>query len=149
MIIDSINNAYLYYGLGDRIAAALRYLQETDLANVELGRRDIIGDDCYALAQEYDTKSAEGVSWEAHGKYIDVQFIVSGQERMGYANMEALDVSPVYDEDKDVVRASGEGDLFLARAGTFVIFMPQDAHIPGIAVSEPERVRKVVVKVRV
>ena len=61
MIIDQLQNAEQYYGLGTGIEAALRYLQETDFKNVVPERYDIDGDRVYAMVQEYDSKpKAEG-----------------------------------------------------------------------------------------
>ena len=49
-----------------------------------------------------------------------------------------------YDLAKDV-----KLELVYVPAGSFAILMPQDAHMPGIAVTQPAPVRKVVVKVKV
>jgi YhcH/YjgK/YiaL family protein len=148
LVIDNIRNAGQYYSLGRGIEAALRYLESTDLVTAEIGRHDIHGDDCYALVQEYETKSP-GV-WEAHRKYTDVQFIVSGEELMGYANLDTMKgtkITAEYEESKDVFKFEGEGDFLHCYAGTFAIFTPHDAHMPTIAIAEPKQVRKVVVKV--
>ena len=150
MIIDSIKNASLYYALGDRIAAALKYIEGADLPSLPKGRHEIQGDEVYALVQDYLTKPKDAALWEAHRKYIDIQFVVSGTERMGYTSLEtmtAVHPAPEYNEVKDVVKFDGEGSFFIAEPGTFAIFAPQDAHMPGINVSGSEPVRKVVVKV--
>ena len=152
MVIDNLKNAPHYRCLGPGIAAALRFIAGADAAQLELGRHDIRGDEVYALVQEYETKLQDTAVWEAHRKYIDVQYIASGVERMGYANldtMKGMEITSEYDPAKDVVKFRGQGDFFLAEAGTFAIFWPQDAHMPSIAVSQPAKVRKVVVKVRV
>jgi YhcH/YjgK/YiaL family protein len=148
LVIDNIKNASLYYGMGKEIESALRYIESTDLAHAEIGRYDIHGDACYALVQEYETKSPG--DWEAHRKYTDVQFIVSGEELMGYADldtMNGMEITHEYDEAKDVVKFKGEGDFLHCGPGTFAIFTPKDAHMPQIAVGDPQIVRKVVVKV--
>ena len=150
MIIDSIRNASLYYALGNRIAAALKYIESTDLPSLPKGKHEIQGDEVYALVQDYLTKPRDAALWEAHRKYIDIQFVVSGAERIGYTSLEAmnaLDPAPEYDEIKDVVKFDGEGSFFIAEPGTFAMFAPQDAHMPGINISGSEPVRKVVVKV--
>ncbi|MDO8682479.1 MAG: YhcH/YjgK/YiaL family protein, partial [Armatimonadota bacterium] len=145
-------NASLYYGLGSKIEAALKYLQNTDFSALEPGRYDIQGTEIYALVQDYETKPMGTSVWEAHRKYIDVQYIANGAERMGCANIEDMKgfkITSEYNEAKDVMKFEGEGDFFLAKAGTFAIFMPHDEHMPCMAVSDPQPVRKVVVKVRV
>ena len=146
MIIDQLQNAEQYYGLGTGIEAALRYLQQTDFKNVAPERYDIDGDRVYAMVQEYDAKpKAEGF-WEAHRKYLDVQYVAAGVEHMGYAAAATLQGGP-YEEDKDFIKLEGDGEFFLLREGYFCILAPQDAHMPGMAVGQSAPVKKVVVKV--
>jgi YhcH/YjgK/YiaL family protein len=148
MIIDQLKNAHLYYNLSGGIAAALRYLQNTDPTKVEPGRYALDGDNLYAMVQQYETKPRDQGFWEAHRKYIDVQYVAQGTEHMGFSHLSQLRPQP-YDEEKDFLKLEGEGEFFLMRAGTFVILGPDDAHMPGMAVDQPRPVRKVVVKVRI
>jgi biofilm protein TabA len=148
MIIDRLENAGTYAAVDTGIAAALNFLQTTDLEKAAEGRHDIDGDAVYALVMDYSTKpESEGV-WEAHRRYIDVQYVVSGVERMGFNNLDALAAGP-YNEDDDYLLLKGSGDFVLMPAGTFMILWPQDAHIPSIAVDQPAPVRKIVIKVQV
>jgi YhcH/YjgK/YiaL family protein len=150
MIIDRLEKASLYQGVHKRLAVALDYLQKTDLEKVEPGTREIDGRKVYVMVQQYETKPMEKGRWEAHRKYIDVQYVHRGAERFGYANV--LDLKPGnYDEAKDFLSLEGEGrgDFFLVRQGTFVILFPQDGHMPGMAVSTPQPVKKFVVKVAI
>jgi biofilm protein TabA len=148
MIIDRLEKASLYRGIHKRLAAAFDYLQKTDLDKVEPGTHEIEGRKVYVMVQQYETKPMEKGRWEAHRKYIDVQYVQKGAERFGYANL--LELKPGnYDEAKDFLSLEGKerGDFFLVRQGTFVILFPQDGHMPGMAVSVPQPVRKFVVKV--
>jgi YhcH/YjgK/YiaL family protein len=147
MVVDRLSNAPMYHGLGKRMEAALEYLRKTDFSRIAPGRYEIDGANVYALVQEYLTKPKEQGRLEAHRRYVDVQYVVEGVERMGYASLEGLKVSQAYDEAKDCLFLEGDADFFLAPAGTFAIYGPQDAHMPGIAIERPERVKKVVVKV--
>ena len=148
MIIDQLQNAEQYYGLGTGIEAALRYLQQTDFKDVAPERYDIDGDRVYAMVQEYDAKpKAEGF-WEAHRKYLDVQYVAAGVEHMGYAAAATLQAGP-YEEDKDFIKLEGDGEFFLLREGYFCILAPQDAHMPGMAVEQSTPVKKGVVKVEI
>lgn len=150
MISDLLSNANLYYGLGERIATALRYLQQHDGTRLPLGKAPIDGEQVYALVQDNITKPlAEGV-WEAHRKYIDVQFVAAGVEQMGWANLNSLTVKKPYDADGDYALFEGSGSLLTVPAGSFAVFFPNDGHIPGVAVNDqPSAVRKIVVKVAV
>ena len=52
--------------------------------------------------------------------------------------------------ERDLVVAHGEsGRAVEMRAGNFAILFPHDARMPGLIHGRPERVRKVVVKVRI
>ena len=148
MIVDQLQNTSMYYHISDRIKTALRYLQETDLVATAPGRYDIAGDDVFVMIQEYDSKPEEEVAWEAHRLYLDVQYVVSGKENMGFANTGRLQAGE-YDGENDFLPLEGEGDFIEMRAGTFMILAPQDAHRPGVAVTGPQPVKKAVVKVRI
>ena len=150
MILDTLDNAARYFSLGDRIATALKYLQDNDCTQLPLGKTPIQGDLIYALVQDNTTKLREHGVWETHRKYIDVQFVAAGVEEMGYANIQTLTVKTPYDEQKEYALFVGTGSYVTVPAGSFTIFFPQDGHIPGSAVNEqPAAVRKVVVKVAV
>jgi len=148
MIIDQISNAATYSGLGGQIQKALGFLAATDFLAMAPGRYDIDGDEMFALVQDYVTRPRGDVLWEAHRSYIDVQFIVSGEEMLGYGELSAMQASVPYDATKDCLRAVGEGSFVRALPGTFLIFYPQDVHMPGVMASRAQAVRKVVVKVR-
>jgi YhcH/YjgK/YiaL family protein len=148
MILDSLANASTYRPLGPRFAAAFDYLKKTDVANLAAGKYPIDGDNIFALVQENQLKPGEGV-FEAHRKYVDVQVILSGSERFGYANLAGVKVTKDYDDKDDYLLGDGKGTFFVVPEGNFVIFYPHDAHMPGGAPgNDPVKVKKVVVKVR-
>lgn len=149
MILDELAHAALYAPVGKGIAGALEFLANADLAGMDEGMHHIEGDQIYAMVLDYNTKPRNQCVWEAHRRYLDVQYIVSGVERMGCADLDRMTPVGDYDEAKDVLFLEGEGSFFILRAGAFAIFAPHDVHMPGIAVAEPEPVRKVVVKVLV
>ena len=103
MIIDQLRNLQSGFypnllsdqgpdaGLAQRLQAGFHYLQTADLTNTAPGRVEIDGDQVFALVQEYNTKPKEQGFWESHRKYIDIQYVVSGSEHMGYANLSQLD----------------------------------------------------------
>lgn len=147
MIIDTLKNAELYYCLNQKMKIAFKYLQETDLSRLQEGKHKIDGDDVFALVLLYDSKPLQEGKWEAHRKYIDIQYIFDGTEKMGYANMERMKVIQEYDQDKDILFADGEGSFITIEPGMYAIFTPHDAHMPGIINNKPQQIKKVVVKV--
>lgn len=149
MVIDNLMNACFYKGLGERLSAALKYLKETDFSSMEPGKYEIDQSNVFALVQRYESKQPETGKWEGHRKYIDIQYVAEGSERMGYANITRMKAIRQYDVEKDFILFKGEGDYFSAVAGSFAIFTPQDAHMTGIMTDKPQMVKKVVIKVRV
>jgi biofilm protein TabA len=149
MIIDSLSNTGAGVWLPSRLKQALEYLRTTDMTSVALGRHDLEGDRLFALVQEYTTKTAADCRWEAHRRYVDVQYVVRGVERMGYANIAlAREVEP-YDPARDVAFFEPGQDYVTVRAGMFTIFTPEDVHAPCGLADAPRTVRKVVIKAEI
>ncbi|MFA5687986.1 MAG: YhcH/YjgK/YiaL family protein [Kiritimatiellales bacterium] len=148
MIIDRIENVPLYAGLGAKVQQALEYLAKTDFKALESGRYEIAGDEVFALVQRYETKPHDQGLWEAHRRYIDVQYLVSGSEIMGYAPLDTLAVKEPYKPENDCELLTGTGDFLTVSPRMFAVFFPQDAHMPGLMNKIPEPVIKVVVKVQ-
>jgi YhcH/YjgK/YiaL family protein len=149
MIVDKLEKSALYNGIGDRFAAAFNFLSKTNLQTIETGRYEINGSDVFALVSEYETKKIEDAKWEAHQKYADVQFIVSGEEQMGYAPLKNMTEKDTYNPEKDIVFLNGKGDYITATAGTFIVFFPHDAHQPCVSIGQGSKIKKVVVKVKI
>jgi biofilm protein TabA len=153
MIVDRLENAVAYQALGHRIAAALDYLRGTDFSTLPEGRHYLDDDRLFAIVQRYQPKPLSKAVWEAHRKYVDVQYVFHGAERIGYAA--AREDTPLvepYNGEKDLVLYDVLGDFFELQAGSFAIFGPQDIHAPGLVAkgSSPDAwVHKVVVKCRV
>ena len=146
MIIDHITNARLYADLSPRIKRAFDYIQLTDLAALAVGRYELDGKNLYVMVQEYNTKLKEQGRWEAHRRYIDLQYIVQGTERMGYARLSRLEQG-AYNPDKDFLALSGEGDSLTMQSGDFMLLWPEDGHMPGMALETPAPVKKAVIKI--
>jgi len=148
MIIDKIENANIYKNLGERITKAFDYIKSTDLKNLQQGKYEIEGKNIFAMISEYQTKPESEGKLEAHKKYIDVQYVISGEERMGYAPLGIQTISEPYKEENDVIFFSGEKSFTKVEEGMFAIFFPTDVHMPGIAVENPLHFKKLVIKVR-
>lgn len=149
MIIDTLDNAALYQGLERKIRMAFDYLAHTDLSAITPGRYALDGDQVYALVEHYTTRPREQGVWEAHRRYLDVQYVVEGLETIGYAHIASLSITQPYSLEKDRTLFAGTGDFLTVRAGTFLVFFPEDGHIPGLVCGEPQTVCKVVIKVAV
>ena len=147
MIMDNIRNASKYYCIGDAFAKALRYLQTEPLADKPVGDYELEGRAIYVMVRDYETKTPDKGRWEAHRKHADVQFVVSGRERMGYSLAHAMKDLGDYNPDKDTYHLEGKGDFVEMSEGCFAIFLPGEIHMPAMAIDDSRMVRKVIVKV--
>ena len=149
MIFDSINNCEKYEILNSNFNKAFDFLKREDLGSLALGRYNIHGDDVYAMVQEYETKDLADAKYEAHRKYIDIQYLIQGAENMGYSQIDKLNVFSPYNEENDFMVLIGEPRLILYKPKEFFILFPEDAHMPGVSHGKKEKVKKVVIKVKV
>lgn len=145
MILDVLENSKLYSSITPSLGRAFSFLISNDLASLEPGRMEIDGDSIYVLVQQYMTKPESAAKWEAHKRYIDVQYLVSGSENVGYSAISEM-VLGDYNPQKDFQALTGNGQILQLKAGSFMIFFPQDAHMPGLANGFESPVKKVVVK---
>lgn len=146
MVTDTLANAHLYSGLGRRIARGLRFLAEADVGGLAVGRHEIEGESLFATVSDYTPKPVAQGRWEAHRRYLDLQFVASGVERFGVAPIGRLDAGE-YIPEKDITWLTGPGDYLTLAAGQFIVLWPGDAHMPGLDAGVPGPVRKVVVKI--
>lgn len=148
MIIDRIENSKKYEALGSRIQSALAFLRQADLSRTSPGRYELDGQNLYFLVQEYPPKPIESGINEAHRNYIDIQYVLQGEEFIGYADLSQMQPGE-YQAEKDFLPVQGKVDLVRVPAGSFMILFPNDVHMPGLSSGVGGIVRKVVVKVKV
>ncbi|WP_143310899.1 YhcH/YjgK/YiaL family protein [Chitinophaga vietnamensis] len=150
MIIDTLQQASLYHGLGQRFITAFDYLARTDFTRLEKGKYEIDGSHIFAIVNEYDTVDASSEQMEAHKKYIDVQYIVQGEEMIGHNFMNGQQPSQAYSDSEDYMLFAEKPSFFTKlQQGHFAIFFPTDLHMPNLQVSAPAPVKKVVIKISV
>ena len=151
MIYDRLSNCEQYYVLGNKFKKAFEFLKNTDLITLSDGSYEIDGKEIYANVQSLKTKPVEEKKWEVHRRYIDIQYVISGQEKMGYGILEDFsEILVPYDNEKDVEFLNGEKYNFVnVGAGDFVIFFDNDVHAPMLAYDEPMNIKKVIVKIAI
>ncbi|MFL0268636.1 YhcH/YjgK/YiaL family protein [Candidatus Clostridium radicumherbarum] len=149
LIFANIKDVQRYENLNINFIKAFKFLNREGLNELLPGKYEIDGDHVYALVQEYETKELDNVKYEAHQKYIDIQYMVYGQEMVGYCNIDNLTTSTPYNRESDYILLDGDGEMLLLRSKEFFVFFPEDAHLPGIKAAEKLKVKKVVIKVRI
>lgn len=149
MIIDKIENLPLYLPLNSGIEPALEFINDFLKEPVVAGKYEIDGEKVFAMVQSYETKPRAGALFEAHKKFIDLQFMFKGKERILCAPIDNLtQESEEYSAGNDIAFFSGEtGTDLILNEGVFTLLFPQDAHMPCLRVNEAESVTKIVIKI--
>lgn len=150
MIVDTLENAEKYYEMHPHLETAFQFIKDFIVNDRGDGRFDILGDEIYAIVSSYQTKPSVEMNWEIHKKYIDIQYILKGEEIHFYTNGDNLTSKFSYNVEKDIEFCSYEGNstsVYLD-TGFFAIYFPQDGHSPGHLIETPAYGRRVVVKVR-
>lgn len=146
MILDTLENAEKYIALHRGFAAAFAFLGRPDLRDLPVGKHEIDADRVYAIVAKEPGRRKEDAQLETHDRHIDIQFILSGTDTMGWKPKSSCrQPAKEYDEVKDIEFFSDEPDAWIAvRPGAFAIFFPEDAHLPLIS---DGLIHKVIVKV--
>lgn len=152
MIFSSIyaNDDTTKYPAG--IQKAVEYLKNNDFIDMEPGTYAIDGDEIYAMVMDLTTAPLKDKRPEIHKKYVDVQFLVTGKERLGFAPDQKNQSIVDGNEENDIYFYSDVEDegFVVALPGCYSVFFPNDIHRPGVMNGDkPELVRKVVVKVSI
>ena len=148
MITDSLKNIEKYREIPAEI---LEYIKNIP-SDIACGRHEINSDD-YMNVEIYNTKLPGQGVFESHEKFIDIQIILSGIERIDFTETAGLNVSIPYNEAKDIIFYKHEGvnsGRVILNQGQFAIFYPYEAHMPQLdAESQSVTVKKAVVKIKV
>ena len=128
----------------------VQQLAAFDFDHMKAGRHDLIGNH-YMNIDESTTGPIEERIFEAHRLYADIQYVISGDELIGY--------QPLCNVG-DMIKSNEPGDgyfydgdfhqdvLIHMTPGTFAIFFPGDAHRALIAPDgKGAPVRKAIMKI--
>lgn len=134
----------------EEFRAGYAFLRRGDLAALEEGAVPL-GNGIVAHIQQYATVPSGAARFEAHRRYFDLQFLISGEEVIEVAPCAGLKPFSAYDERNDIAffQPPAHSSFIYLSAGDFLVLTPEEAHKPRCAVSAPQVVRKVVVKIPV
>jgi len=148
MIFDCLKNAALY-PFGPEWDQAFAFLKTADAA-MENKKYVLRGNRLFAMADSYNTRPRDAAKLETHRKYIDIQVLLSGSERLEIYPKTGLSVSEPYNPEKDAefYRPPEQPPVeILLTPGHFAVFFPEDAHMPCLmSGSSPQPVKKIVIK---
>jgi len=147
MILDTLLNAAKYAGLRDGCSEAFGFLDHPGMAELPDGKYPIAGECIYAIVVRTQGRRVSEGQLEGHRRHIDIQYVVTGDESMGWSPAGQLTEAVPYDEERDLVFFKGEPESIVRiPPGSFAVLLPTDAHLPLIG-SGP--IHKVVVKVAI
>lgn len=146
-------NAMKYQNILALSKEAYDFMVNFDPSKYEDGKYQL-GNGVYVAISSYDSKLRKNGKYESHLKYIDVQYVISGQELICVEPVDVMRthtcIAP-YNEEKDVdfYVPNPDGIDHLMNPGDYLILLPEDGHMPGICVNGPSPIRKAVIKIPV
>jgi len=149
MVIDKLENFKIYKGINKKLLPAFNFIINCKKGQIDEGKYKIEGDKIFGLVQRYYTQPSDKLVWEAHRKYIDLQYILKGTENIGYSHINNMQPISDYIDIDDYILFSGEGSYLKLNEGFFAIFFPDDCHKVRIIEDDISEVKKVVVKISV
>lgn len=149
MIVDTVDNFSRYAALGGNLARALEFLGKSFRQAMPEGRHVIFEEAVYASVSTYVTEPKAAKPFEAHDRYIDIQYLFQGEEYLFWAPRSSLTTTTPYSESDDITLFSGGQETGVVLVpGVFVVLFPWDGHKPGCALRSPQQVRKLVIKAK-
>ena len=114
------------------------------------GRYALQGDNIFMNVMQFATQSPEQKKAELHQQYIDIQVLLSGEERILFGMTDsARQCEEMHvEDDYQLCSQIADEQAMVLKPGRFVIFMPREPHKPGCVVQAPMDIKKVVIKVR-
>lgn len=151
MIFDTIENAKLYKGIYNGIDKILEKVSDYTSECYPTETLKLDGDKLFIIFADYETQNKVSAKAEAHRKYIDVMYMVEGEETIYVKPTSKLEnITMPFDESQDALLADIDADAtaVVLKAGSFVVLFPQDAHAPACDVDSSHcKVKKIIGKV--
>ena len=148
MIVANLRNKSEYYGIHPELDKALDCLTPEFLEKVPTEKQLLDGEDLFVTKFHLETVPMEQTFFEAHRKYLDIQVVTEGRERVDIAHPDSLTLT----ENKgDFYGYTGQAEQsVILQPGTFLVVFPGDAHRLRIPVEQPgEAFTRVVFKIKV
>lgn len=147
MIVDTLENLSLYFPLHPDMREAAEFLRAFAKKPGEMKRYSLNENGLFVNAETYLTKPEQGREAEAHRKYVDLQFVLSGRERIGVSPLEMMTPAGEFQPADDIGFYTGEcAQWARLAAGGFALIWPHEAHLPGTQWGGESRVVKLVAK---
>ena len=152
MIITNVNNEIQNKSLAKDIRFCIEFAKknENKILSLVNGSYDVGYNNIKMNLGKYFTKSENEKFWESHKKYLDVQIMINGTEKVAINDIRDMEVKS-FDEEKDLTILEGDKAFdIIMKTGDVLVFFPNDVHKPELNVSENDDSgsrRKIVTKV--
>ncbi|MDB5153953.1 MAG: hypothetical protein JWR54_2704 [Mucilaginibacter sp.] len=145
--VNSVEFKRQYEGNKEMWDKVFKFLGDNKLTTLAPGKYPIDGTNAYASITEGAPKNLEDSKWESHRKYIDLQYVIAGEIKLGVSPISAAKVTEPYNETRDAANYTAEGKYYVAKPEKFFLFFPQDVHRPDIKVDGYNTLKKLVIKI--
>ena len=153
MKIYNLENCDKIDNISELVKEGINFLLTTDLNGAEDICYDVKNNEILAIFNRYETKPIADCKIEAHRKYIDIQFVISGEEKIGYIEKKHCSLCEPFNLNDDVgfYTTVKPLEFVTLKANDFIIVPPHIAHMPGVRVEEdtPVANRKLVMKIAI
>jgi len=147
MIFDKIENIERYSLPQRSFAKMVKFINAYEETSFQEGKFEIDGSELFGIGLTYNTKNEENCLWEAHRKYIDIHYILEGEEIVHVNDISNMEVSKLYNEGHDYELFNGEKKEELKlKKGSFLILYPNEVHKTSIKNEKSFIVKKNVFK---
>lgn len=149
MIYTKRKNLERYLGLSESLDTAIRHVLSADLTQLTKGRNEIDGDQAFVNRFDYQTMTEEQAIWEGHAQYADMHVLLSGHEKIGVTNVDALKVI-VRKPEEDFIGYEGDVEVWLPMTTEDILIVyPEDVHMVKVIDGESTLVEKACYKFKV
>lgn len=149
MITGNIKDCEKYYSVNPLFREAFEALKSFVEGKSEKYESDNLTFGVGCATSSNFSQDGKSKVFEAHRKFLDIHFVVEGEEVMGYANVNDLTPITDYVEGDDYQLLEGYINKIRLSKGDFCIVFPEDAHIPCMSFEKDSPVKRTVVKIRV
>ncbi len=148
MIVANIKDAERYYAVNPNFKEIFEFLGSLNADSTEGITRDAWRAGVSVCEKRDFDESGDVRPAEAHRAYLDIHYVISGSEGMGYADVNTLTPITEYNAESDYLLLSGDVSVVTLREGDFCIVFPEDAHVPALTTKYGDKLKKSVVKVK-
>jgi len=150
MILGNIQQLSAYLN-PEIVQPIFRFLDEQNLLTIVPGRHSVAANGIFAIVIKTDSRNLKGQEFEAHRQNLDLHYLVSGKEVLGFTDISTLEIAAPYvmEEDYLLYHYPQQHSLIGLMEKQFVLFFPEDAHCAQGHIDRENPILKIVFKIPV